>query len=144
MLATLIIGSTVVAASSSLSQTASVYHFFTDGPHEALMLAQEIHEVAVTLPWEAGATPAFGSDVHSIWDLDGQEYHPPRSASFDVVVSHPLWKQEVAVDFVDLDNPNTVVDPDAFGGETLVRLEVTVFHGDVEVDTFHWWMSEPE
>ncbi|RKY21859.1 MAG: hypothetical protein DRQ55_02730 [Planctomycetota bacterium] len=144
MLATLIIGTTVVGASSSLRQSASVYHYFTDGPHEALMLAQEIHEAAVSLPWEDSSEAAFGSDVAVLWDLDEQQYHPPRSASHDVVVSHSHWTQDVSLDYVDLDNPNTVVDPDEFGGETLVRLKVAVSIGDHEVDAFHWWMTEPE
>lgn len=146
MLATLIIGTTVVGASSSLSQTATVYHFFTDGPHEALMLANEIHEAAIKLPWTAaeGAESAFGDGVVTLFDLDEQEYNPPRSASYDLIVSHPNWTQEVAVQHVDMDNPSQVVDPGSFGGETLVRLEVTIFSGEIEVDTFHWWMSEPE
>jgi hypothetical protein len=144
MLATLIIGTTVVGASSSLSQTASVYHFFTDGPHEALMLAQEIHEAAVSLPWEGSTEAVFGEDVAVLWDLDEQEYKPPRSASYDLIVSHSLWTQEVTLDFVDLDDPNTVVDPESFGGETLVRLKVAVSLGGNEVDAFHWWMTEPE
>jgi hypothetical protein len=144
MLATLIIGTTVVGASSSLSQTASVYHFFTDGPHEALMLAQEIHEAAVALPWEDNADPLFGPEVATLWDLDETEYKPPRSASYEVVTSHPLWTQEVCVEHVDLDDPNVVVDPDEFGGDTLVRLKVVISQGELEIETFKWWMTEPE
>lgn len=146
MLATIIIGTTVVGASSSLSQSASVYHYFTDGPHEALMLAQEIHEAALLLPWEAapGAAANFGEGVVTLWDLDEQEYHPPRSAKYELVTSHPLWTQQVDIDFVDLEHPTTVVDPDVFEGETIPRLNVTMFNGALEIETFHWWMSEQE
>lgn len=146
MLATLIIGTTVVGASSSLSQTATVYHYFTDGPHEALMLAQEIHEAAVALPWSAepGAPATFGEHVVTLWDLDEEDYKPPRSANYDVVASHGNWKQVVVVEHVDMENPTVVVDPDAFEGQTLVRLKVTILNGSVEVDSFDWWMTEPE
>lgn len=146
MLATAIISSTIVAAGSSLNQSASVYHYFSDGPHEALMLAQEIHEAAVLMPWDsdAGDPPVFGTDVVDIWDLDDQSFHPPRSAEYDVIISHPGWTQDVVVQQVDLNDPTTVVDPATFTGETLTELVVTVSKGNTSVETFRWWMTEPD
>jgi len=84
MLATLILGYTVVGATNSLSKSASVYHYFNEGAHESLMLAQEIHEAARLLPWgtAAGAPATFGPDVVTIWDLHDKTFSPPRSADY--------------------------------------------------------------
>lgn len=160
MLASLIIGTTLVATTSSMTESAEVYHFFSDGPHEALMLAQEIHEAAVLLPWEPDdGSGNFGPDVETIWDLHEQSYHPPRSAKHEKVKSHVTWRQEVEVRHVDMDNPSVVVDPDTFEGDTLVELRVKVeeldgqYQDPAEDDPapgvvtdfgwFSWWMSEP-
>ncbi len=89
MLAVLIVSTTLVASTASMNSSSEVYHYFADGKHEALMLAQEIHEAANLLPWThaQGADPAFGPDVWDVWDLDGKTYNPPRSADYEVVVS---------------------------------------------------------
>jgi len=145
ILATLIVGTTLVATTSSMSESAEVYSYFADGPHEALMLAQEIHEAAELLPWEAevGAPANYGPDVVTFWDLDGALFDPPRSANYELVASHLNWSQDVEISFVDLENPSEEVDPDTFEGEVLVRLEVTVLRLDKAMDTFEWWMTDP-
>lgn len=146
MLATLIVGTTVVASTSSLADSARIYHYFADGPHEALMLAQEIHEAARLLPWEADedVLPSFGDDVVTLWDLDGSEYSPPRSTDYEIIVSHTNWTQSVVVQTVDLHNPTVVVDPETFEGETLTELVVAIRQGNVLMDTCRWWMAEPK
>jgi hypothetical protein len=65
MLAVLIISTTVVASHASLTGTVSAYHYFADGEHESLLLANEIHEAALLLPWEehTGSLATFGVDV---------------------------------------------------------------------------------
>jgi hypothetical protein len=146
MLATLIVGTTIVATVSSMSGSAEVYHYFSDGPHESLMLAQEVHEAALMLPWEAepGAAPNFGPDVVTLWDLDGLEFDPPRSADYEVVLSHIAWSQEMAVRVVDLENPTVEVeDPATFDGDMLTELKVTIYRADQNVGDFKWWISEP-
>lgn len=145
MLAVLIISTTVVASTSSMRTSAEVYHYFSDGKHEALMLAQEIHEAAKLLPWDSDgvAAPNFGTDVYDLWDLDGKTFTPPRSAEYDVVVSHIGWTQAVEVRVVDMDDPEVEVDPATFPGETLVELRVKVSNGSQVVDEVGWWMSEP-
>jgi hypothetical protein len=145
MLAVLIISTTLVASTSSMRSSAEVYHYFADGKHEALMLAQEIHEAAKLLPWEAaaGAEPAFGTDVYDLWDLDGKTYDPPRSAEYDVIVSHLGWSQKVEVRVVDMADPEVEVDPATFEGETLTELKVTIFQGELQVDSVGWWLTEP-
>lgn len=146
MLATIIISTTLVAAMSSYSESIEVYHFFADGPHEALMLAQEIHEGAMLLCWvesdESEAT--FGPDVDTLWDLDGMSFKPPRSAEFEQVVSHMGWTQEVEVRHVALDDPTQVVDPETYEGDTLVELVVSISQGANDYGEFSWWMTEPE
>lgn len=145
MLAVLVISTTLVASTSSMRGSTEVYHYFTDGKHEALMLAQEIHEAAKLLPWNAEGVeePGFGPDVYTLWDLEEKVYSPPRSAEYDVIVSHIGWTQKVEVRVVDMDNPDVEVDPETFEGETLVELKVTVKEGALEVDSVGWWMSEP-
>jgi hypothetical protein len=145
MLAVLIISTTLVASTSSMRTSSEVYHYFADGQHEALMLAQEIHEAAKLLPWVAapGAEAAFGSDVYDLWDLDGKEYDPPRSAEHDVIISHLGWSQKVEIRVVDMENPEVEVDPATFEGETLVEIKVSIFQGELEVDSVGWWLTEP-
>ncbi|GJM22557.1 MAG: hypothetical protein DHS20C15_24720 [Planctomycetota bacterium] len=145
ILATIVVGTTLVATTSSMSQSTQVYAFFADGPHEALMLAQEIREAAELLPWDAepGAEATYGPDAVTLWDLDGASFKPPRSANYELVASHLKWTQDVSISFVDLENPNTVVDPASFEGETLVRLEVSIKRLSKEVDSFQWWLTDP-
>jgi hypothetical protein len=143
MLAVLVISTTVVGSTASMRSTTEVYHYFSDGQHEALMLAQEIHEAALLLPWSDGGAATFGTDVAELEDLDGKSYDPPRSAEYDVVVSHLGWSQHVQIKHVDLDDPTVEVDPDTFDGEMQTELEVTVKNGELEVGTFNWWLSEP-
>ena len=145
MLATLIVGTTIVASISSLSESAEVYHFFSEGPHEALMLAQEVHEAAILLPWEAeaGAEANYGPDVVTLDDLHDAEFSPPRSADYEVISSHLSWKQRVNVLTVSMDDPTLVVDPETFEGEILTKLEVTILNGNTEVGVFPWWMTNP-
>ena len=145
MLAVLVISSTVVGSTASLHSSTEVYHYFADGKHEALMLAQEMHEAALLLPWtaEPGAPAQFGSDVAKLADLNGKTYLPPRSADYDLVISHLDWSQTVELHQVDLDHPETEVDPATFTGPTQTELKVIVKKAGVEVGTFTWWMSEP-
>jgi len=146
LLAVMIVSTTLVASTASMHGSSEVYHYFADGQHEALMLAQEIHEAANLMPWEheAGAAAVFGPDVFDVWDLDGKTFNPPRSADYDVVVSHIGLSQHAEVRLVQMDNPEIeVTDPVAYQGETLVELKVTVKNGSTEVDETAWWMSEP-
>jgi len=145
MLAVLVISTTVVGSTASLQSSTQVYHYFTDGKHEALMLAQEIHEAALLLPWSAPeSSPAlFGSGISELADLDGKTFAPPRSADYDVVISHLTWSQVVELHQVDLEHPDVVVDPATFDGQMQTELKVTVKSAGVEVGTFTWWLAEP-
>ncbi|MGQ0552565.1 MAG: hypothetical protein ACT4PU_05035 [Planctomycetota bacterium] len=145
MLAVLIVSATVVGSTDSLRGSTEVYHYFADGGHEALMLAQEVHEAALLLPWSdpGESDPKFGPSVEVLDDLHEVTFSPPRSADYDVVASHLGWSQVVEVRKVDLNNPMEVVDPETFPGEVLTELRVTVLNGDVEAGVFSWWMSEP-
>jgi len=145
MLAVLVISTTVVASTASMQSSTEVYHYFADGQHEALMLAQEVHEAALLLPWDAdeGAPPKFGPDVAKLMDLDGMTFTPPRSAGYEVVVSNIDWSQEVEINYVDIDNPTVVVDPETFEGPTLLELKVTVKQGETVKGVQSWWMTEP-
>jgi hypothetical protein len=145
MLATLVVGTTIVASVSSLSGSAKVYHYFSDGPHESLMLAQEVHEAAMMLPWKVHPSNAadFGPDVTTLWDLDELVLNPPRSADYEVILSHIAWSQSAQIRVVDLENPTVEVDPDTFEGDTLTELKVAIYRGHEFLDEFKWWVSEP-
>ena len=146
MLATIVIGTTVVASTSSLRGSTEVYHYFAEGPHEALMLAQEVHEAAMQMPWEAelGAEGLFGDVNQDVWDLHEDSFSPPRSAEYEVVVSHLGWSQHVHVKMVDLNDPSVEVDPDTFEGDMLMELEVIVMRGGDVVGSHSWWLSNPD
>src|SRR5262249_17423214 len=145
LLSVLVISTTVVASTASMRGSTEVYHYFADGEHEALMLAQEIHEAAILLPWDAPVgTPAnFGPDVVNLSDLDGKSYAPPRSADYEVVVSNLDWSQAVEVHQVDMNNPSVEVDPATFTGKYLTELKVTVKQGDQVKGVHSWWMTAP-
>ncbi len=145
MLAVLVISTTVVGSTASLQSSTEVYHYFADGKHEALMLAQEIHEAAQLLPWTVpeGSPPLFGSAVSKLADLDGKTFSPPRSADYDVVISHIPWSQTVELHQVDLEHPEVEVDPADFDGQMQTELKVIVKKSGVEVGTFTWWLAEP-
>lgn len=145
MLAVLVISTTVVASHSSLMGTVSAYHYFADGGHDSLLLAKEIHEAALLLPWESGtgSDASFGADVHTLFELDGKVYCPPRSAGYDIVTSHLGWSQAVDVRTVSMTNPSVEVDPSTFTGQMLTELTVVVKDGEKVVGTHSWWLSEP-
>lgn len=147
-LATVIIATALVGAMSSMTETAKVYHYFSEGPHEALMLAQEIHEAALLLPFEpeVGQSDLFGSSVETVHDLDDRSYKPPRSAQYEPIGSHQHWSQHVSVRLVAVDDPSVEIsDPESFSGEALTELKVTIRDElDEEAGTFTWWMTPPE
>lgn len=145
MLAVLIISTTVVASHSSLTGTVSAYHYFADGEHESLLLAKEIHEAALLLPWEedTGSEASFGADVDTLFEMDEKHYSPPRSAGYDVVTSHLGWSQTVEIKTVSMADPTVEVDPATFGGAKLTELSVLVKDGDKVIGTHHWWLTDP-
>jgi hypothetical protein len=145
MLAVLIISTTVVASHSSLTGTVSAYHYFADGAHESLLLAKEIHEAALLLPFKAEdeGTAHFGPDVFSLFELDDKVYSPPRSAGYDIVTSHVGWSQSVNIRTVSMADPTLEVDASTFTGPTLTELSVAVKDGEKLVGTYSWWLTEP-
>jgi len=145
MLAVLIISTTVVASHSSLMGTVSTYHYFADGGHDSLLLAKEIHEAALLLPWEHGSESeaSFGPDVHTLFELDGKVYSPPRSAGYDIVTSHLGWSQTVSVRTVSMNDTTVEVDPSTFTGQMLTELTVAVKDGEKLVGTHSWWLTVP-
>ena len=143
MLAVLIISTTVVASHSSLTGTVQAYHYFADGAHESLLLAKEIHEAALLLPWEEGTSSATFGAAETLYEMDGQVYAPPRSAGYDVVTSHLGWSQTVEVKAVNMADTTQEVDPGTFIGPTLTELSVTIKDGDKVIATHSWWLSDP-
>lgn len=144
LISTVVVSTAIVATMTTVADSARVYDYFANGPYTALLVAQEVHEAALTLPWEAdpAATEGlFGPDVFVIQDLDGKSIQPARTAEFSTITNPLNWKQQVEINEVDPNDPSipAYLDPDA-----LLELEVKVFDpADTLVGTFTWWMSPP-
>ena len=144
LISTVVVSTAIVATMTTVADSARVYDYFANGPYTALLVAQEVHEAALVLPWEAdaGATEGlFGPDVFELGDLDGMSIQPARTAEFNPITNPLNWKQEIVLNEVDPSDPTipAFLDPDA-----LLELEVKVYDPDDNpVGTFTWWMSPP-
>lgn len=134
----------IVAAMSTVADSTKVYDYFANGPYTALLVAQEVHEAALTLPWEADPEQTdglFGPDVYELDDIDGMSIQPARTAEWNEITNPLDWKQDVVLNEVDPNDPTipAYLDPNA-----LMELEVKVYDAaDNIVGTFTWWMSPP-
>jgi hypothetical protein len=165
MLATLIVGSALVAAMMSLSSAAQSQAALASGPTTALTLANEIHTLALSLPKTAGdGTPAHsGSEVAVLDDLDGASFSPPIDASKGALTASTGWTQSVTIDSIDLTGAAQTADDDdddeghghghghghdddededeSDSADTLLKLTVTVRQGSAAAGTYTWWIN---
>ena len=142
LVATLIVGSALVAAMSSLTAATQSQSALATGPTTALTLANEIHTLALGLPRTAGdGSPAHvGDDVAVLDDLDGASFSPPIDSRRGSLTSSTGWSQVVRVDPVALSAP-TVTDEDRSSSDTLLKLTVTVRQGADAAGTYSWWIN---
>ena len=142
LVATLIVGSALVAAMSSLTVAAQSQSALATGPTTALTLANEIHTLAVGLPrTEGDGSPAHaGGDVAVLDDLDGATFSPPIDARRGSLTSSTGWSQAVRIDPVALAAP-TAADDGRDSADTLLRLTVTVSQGADSAGTYSWWIN---
>jgi type II secretory pathway pseudopilin PulG len=142
LVATLVVGSALVAAMSSLTAATQSQSALATGPTTALTLANEIHTLALGLPRTAGdGTPArAGGEVAVLDDLDGASFSPPIDAQRGSLAASTGWSQAVSVDPVALAAP-TVTDEDRSSSDTLLKLTVTVRQGAAAAGTYSWWIN---
>lgn len=142
MLATLLLGLLMVAATTALGGAASAHQALVATPVESFALAREVHSLACVLPRDAGdgLPAASAAGVARLEDLDGATFSPPISAARASLTHASGWSQEIAIDAVDLADPTAAApDPDAPG--VLLRLTVTVREGSSVRGTYTWWMT---
>jgi len=142
LLATLIAGTMLVAATSALTGTVQARQIMADRPVTAFSLAREIHSASQVLPRATGdGVPAtIGSEVVTLDDLDGATFSPPISSRLAQIAGSIGWSQEVHLEHVDLASPGTLA-ADATSASTLLRLTVTVRQAAAVVGTYIWWLN---
>ncbi len=142
MLATLIAGTMLVAATSALTESVTAAQVMADVPTTAFGLAREIHSAAQVLPRTVGdGVPATtGAEVITLDDLDGASFSPPISARLAAMTSVSAWSQEVHVEHVNLTTPG-ILASDPTSNAALLRLTVTVREGEEVIGTYIWWLN---
>jgi hypothetical protein len=142
LLATLIVGTLMVAATTALTSSVHTYNVLAGQPFTALTLAREIHAAALTLPRDPGdGVPATdGSEVVVLDDLDGALFSPPIDAQLATLAHVSGWSQDVALERVSLSQPDQ---PAALSADlsTLWRLDVVIRQGAKEVGRYSWWIN---
>src|SRR4051812_13484267 len=66
----------------------------------AVNLANNVHEMAVGLPFADGGSAVIGS-YHKIWDLNNVTFSPPIDVTRTSISSYSGWSQQVTVQTVD-------------------------------------------
>jgi hypothetical protein len=142
LLATLVAGTMLVTATSALSAAAETRDQIAGQPVAAWALAREIHSLALTLPHTTGdgQPAANGAGVALLEDLDGAVFSPPISAARATLTDAAGWSQVVAIDVVQLDDPQSLA-PDPTATATLLRLTVTVLQGRDSRGSYTWWLN---
>jgi len=142
LLATLVVGTMLVTATTALSAAVVTQDALVGEPITAWGLAREIHSLALVLPrTEGDGVPATtGSEVLLLEDLDGAEFSPPIGADTAAVAGTTGWSQEVLIASVNLADP-AVLAADPTADDTLLRLTVTVREGAGVRGTYVWWLN---
>jgi len=137
-----IICSALVAATGSLGAATQTQNALATGPTTALMLANEIHTLALSLPRTPGdGTPAHaGAEVAVLDDLDGASFSPPIDARRGSLDASSAWTQSVRVDPVSLATP-AEADESLRGTDSLLKLTVTVRQGGAIAGSYTWWID---
>lgn len=147
LMTAIVLGTSLVAASWSMSAVArtKVLHEANDDP--ALALAREVHELALGLAREpAGLTGAStAAQVTALDALVGAHFSPPILADGTTATGYDGWSQHVSLAVHALSDLSRTGDDPADGlpsdGDRIYRLVVEVRHDGQPVSTSSWWLS---
>jgi Tfp pilus assembly protein PilV len=101
----------------------------------AVQLANNIHEIAVGLPFDDTGGPVVGR-WHDVWDLNGLKFSPPIDVDRAPIRADENWTQEVSVTGVDEKQIGSPVEHQ-FSTPT-ARLQVTIYHNGRYVYDANW------
>jgi|SRR5579859_1711260 len=115
----------------------------------AVQLANNVHEIALSLPFTCAANPTSTTFKDSggpanytyVWDINGDTYKPPLDIRRNQIANYTAWTQQVTVQSVDPTNldavrPNSVSLPTA-------RVTVVILHNAKKVYKATWLICAP-
>jgi Tfp pilus assembly protein PilV len=150
-LVTVVIGVGVVAMLQLLA-AGTMANGYSNEQTTAVNLANNIHEIALSLPFYdpdtvPGTTPAWSTPeagntaFDDVLDLDGKTFNPPIDVNRNSIANASNWTQQVSVKSVGGDQmtsvrPNTTAEPTA-------QVTVTILHNNKAVYQMSWVAVAP-
>jgi hypothetical protein len=151
-LVTVVIGVGVVAMLQLLA-TGTMVNGYSNEQTTAVNLANNIHEIALGLPFYDPDTPpkatpswntpetASNTAFDDVLDLGGKTFNPPLDVQRNSIANYANWTQQVSVKTVGGDQltsvrPNTVAEPTAL-------VTVTILHNNKAVYQMSWVAVAP-
>ena len=102
---------------------------------KAVQMANNIHEIAVGLPFEDGGEAVVGP-WRDIWELDGLKFSPPIDVDRAPIPADENWTQVVSVTAVD---ERQIGSPVGRNSSTpTARLQVNIYHNGRYVYGGNW------
>ena len=144
LMATVIASIAVVGMSWTMSRSVTTRHELADAPVTPLLVAKEIHTLAMTLPRApSGYTNATGfSGVHALDSLAGASFSPAIHADGSTISG---WTQDVQLSVHDLSDFSlasgmSATDVVPKTSNLLIKLVVTASKGS-QSGSFTWWLA---
>ncbi|HWE02072.1 MAG TPA: hypothetical protein VG326_06640 [Tepidisphaeraceae bacterium] len=106
----------------------------------AVHLADNIHEIAVGLPFFDGGDAVVGA-WHDVWDLDGLKFSPPIDVDRTPIPADENWTQEVSVTAVDEKKIGAPVE--RHSSTPMARLQVKIYHDGRYICCGDWLIVAP-
>ena len=115
----------------------------------AINLANNVHEIAVSLPFTNTANPTSTTFKDSggpknytyLWDMNGDTYSPPLDIQRNSISIYSNWSQVVTVNSVDPTNL-TAIRPNSTSLPT-ARVTVVILHHGKTVYQTSWLIAAP-
>ena len=137
-LATIIIGTGVIAT-MQLMAVGTMANSAATELTTAINLANNVHEIAVGLPFASTTNPGSTTFKDSggplnyryLWDMNGDSYSPPLDVTRNTISGYGNWTQKVTVQSVD-PTALTAVRPNSISLPT-ARVTVIILHNAKQV-----------
>ena len=150
-LVTIVIGVGVVAMLQLLA-AGTMSNGYANEQSTAVQLANNIHEIALGLPFydpdtPAGSTPAWSTPetgataFDDLLDLDGKSFSPPIDVRRQSMSQYTNWTQSVTVQSVTDDQVNSLTARTT--AEPTARVTVTISHNGKTVYQTSWVATAP-